>query len=46
MYNLMFIMEKYRVLNPIDYGLGKRVNIVQISDGHLGIMKNVDLELL
>jgi len=39
MYNLMFIMEKYRVLNPSDYGLGKRINIVQISDGHLGIMK-------
>lgn len=32
-------MENYKVLDPIDYGLAKRVKIVEISNNHLGILK-------
>lgn len=32
-------MENYKVLDPMDYGLAKRVKIVEISNNHLGILK-------
>ena len=32
-------MENYKTLDPLDYGLGKRVKIVEISNNHIGILK-------
>lgn len=32
-------MDNYILLNPIDYGLSKRVKIVMISEENLGILK-------
>lgn len=32
-------MKNYKELNPSDYELGSRIKIVEISDGHLGILK-------
>jgi len=32
-------MEDYKVIDPLDYGLPKRIKIVEISHNHLGILK-------
>lgn len=32
-------MKNYKQLNTSDYGLGSRIKIVEISEGHLGILK-------
>ncbi len=32
-------MEVYKSLNPLDYNLSKRIKIVEISNKHLGILK-------
>jgi len=32
-------MENYKQINPIKYGLSKRIRIVEISKNHLGILK-------
>ena len=32
-------MKNYKLLNPLDYNLSKRVKIVEISNNHLGILK-------
>ncbi len=32
-------MKDYKLLNPLDYNVGKRVKIVEISNNHLGILK-------
>lgn len=31
--------EDYRIIDPLDFGLAKRVKIVEISNNHLGILK-------
>lgn len=32
-------MEDHKKLNPLDYNLGSRVKLIEISENHIGILK-------